>query len=337
MRSPKPSTALARRAGLALLLFLLPTLARADAARPGPLAASTAFVYLPVIFKDLCSPAVPTSTDWLAYVNYYRALACLPPVTENAAFSDGDRKHAQYMVKNDFIGHYEEPSLPYYTPEGDAAARNSNVMVSSDVNAADPYALELWMRGPFHAVGILDPKLQQVGFGSYREADGDWQMAAALDVLRGLGSVPGSVTFPVKWPADGQAVNLKSFNGYETPDPLTSCPGYTAPSGLPIILQLGVGNTDPSNTSGSITQGVTTLPSCLFDETNYANPDLTLQNLGRAVLATRDAIVLVPRNSLTPGATYTVSITSRSQTHVWSFAVSPSATALEAEPEALIR
>jgi len=39
--------------------------------------------------------------DWLSYVNYYRALGELPPVTENPTWSDGCWKHARYMVKND--------------------------------------------------------------------------------------------------------------------------------------------------------------------------------------------------------------------------------------------
>lgn len=329
--------------GLALLSFSFSTFVHADAA-PGPSAAAvTPVVYLPLIMKNFCQPALPPPGDWLAYVNYYRTLACLPAVTENAAYSDGDRKHAKYMVKEDFIGHTESPISQYYTPEGAAAAAASNVMVTSDVNATDNYAIDLWMRGPFHAVGIIDPKLQEAGFGSYREADGFWQMAAALNVISGLGgSPPASVTYPVMWPANGLTVNLGSYTGFESPDPLASCPGYTAPSGLPIILQLGAGNAiafgGPSPvTQYSLMEGAAPRESCEFDENNYQNSDSNSQNLGRAVLSTRDAIVIVPRLPLTPGATYTVSVTANSQVYTWSFAVSVSATALEVAPEALIR
>jgi hypothetical protein len=295
-------------------------------------------IYLPLVMKNICAATLPPPGNWLAYVNYYRALACLPAVTENASYTDGDQKHAKYMVKNDFIGHTENPG-PYYTPEGAAAAAASNVMLTSDVTATDEYAIDLWMRGPFHAVGILDPKLQQTGFGSYRESIGLYHMAAALNVLGGLGSgAPASVTFPVKWPGDGMTVNLLSFDGYESPDPRTSCTGYgSAQTGLPIILQLGVGNTDPSGTTGTFKRAGTTLPSCVFDETSYTNSDVSLQSLGRAVLSTRDAIVLIPQASLTRGETYTVSITTNGQTYTWSFTVSLSATALETAPEAVIR
>ena len=74
-------------------------------------------------------------------------------------------------------------------------------------------ALELWLQGPFHAVGMLDPELQQVGFGSYRET----RMAAALDVLRGKAAVPGSVAFPIRWPGSGATVGFASFGGGESP------------------------------------------------------------------------------------------------------------------------
>ena len=331
--------------GLALLLFSFSSFVHADAAPNLSAAAVTPTVamYLPLVSKNICGAVMPAPGDWLAYVNFYRALACLPSVTENASYTYGDQQHACYMVKNDFIGHTETAGYPCYTPEGAAAAAASNVMVTSDVNATDNYAIDLWMRGPFHAVGIIDPKLQQVGFGSYREADGGWQMAAALNVISGLGSSPpASVTYPVMWPADGLTVNLRSYTGSESPDPLASCAGYTAPSGLPIILQLGAGNAvafgGPSPvTQFSLTEGATPRESCEFDENNYQNPDSNSQNLGRAVLSTRDAIVIVPRNPLTPGATFTVSVTANSQVYTWSFTVSVSATALEVEPEAIIR
>ena len=331
--------------GLALLLFSFSTFVHADAA-PNLSAAAvtpTSAVYLPLVMKNFCQAALPPPGDWLAYVNYYRALACLPAVVENAAYSDGDRKHAKYMVKNDLFGHSESPLFLYYTPEGAAAAAVSNIMASQDVNATDNYAIDLWMRGPFHAVGIIDPKLQEAGFGSYREADGGWQMAAALNVISGLGSSPpASVTYPVMWPAKGLTVNLRSYTGFESPDPLASCLGYAAPSGLPIILQLGAGNAIafgglPPVTQFSLMEGATPRESCEFDENNYQNSDASLQSLGRAVLSTRDAIVIVPRLPLTPGGTYTVSVTANSQVYTWSFAVSVAATALEVAPEALIR
>ncbi len=180
------------------------------------------------------------------------------------------------------------------------------------------------MTAPFHAVGMLDPELLKAGYGSYREADGGFQMGATLDVLRGLGAIPSGVTFPIMWPANGKTTQLRAYTGGEMPDPLTSCAGYTAPAGLPIILQLGSGSLTPMVTASSFSQAGTLLQQCVFSEATYANPNLSDQNLGRGVLNSRDAIVLIPRMPLTPGATYSVSITANSKTYRWSFTLSSS-------------
>ena len=172
----------------------------------------------------------------------------------------------------------------------------------------------------FHAVGILDPGLRQVGYGAYRESDDRLQMAAGLDVIRGLGSVPAGVSFPIKWPGDGMTVPLRQHNG-ETPSPLTSCPGYATPSGLPVLLIFGGGGPAPVVTGHSFAQDGTALEHCVFDGTTYVNPDAYLQGLGRSILRGRNAIALVPRAPLTPGASYTASITVNGIAHQWTFSV----------------
>jgi uncharacterized protein YkwD len=320
----------------------------------GSLADSTPQAYLPVMLKlstpspdvtqiatapttTFCPTATPTSTlgptatptataiateDWLGYVNWLRSLGGLPAVHENTDWSHGDMLHARYMVKNDYIGHDEDPANFWYTPEGDEAAASSNVMVSGYVNTTDIYAIDLWMRGPFHGVGIIDPALTETAYGSYREDDGGYAMGAALDVIRGLGSIPVTITFPIMWPINGGNMPYTTFDGYEAPDPLTSCSGYTTPSGPPIYLQIGNGNQVPNVTSYSFRQGSTNLESCEFDETNYTNPNSSYQSLGRSVLNMRDAIVIMPRDYLTYDLTYTVLITNSGTTYTWSFTVS---------------
>jgi len=221
-------------------------------------------------------------------------------------------------VKNDVLKHSEEPNNPWYTPEGLAAAQSGNLMASSDIEASDRYAVDAWMQAPFHAVGILDPALIKVGFGSYREADGGLQMGATLDILRGLGEIPQAVRYPVMWPTNGATVPIGDHWG-EYPDPLTSCPGYRSPSGLPVILQVGSGNLAPVVGSHTFLQGKTPLDHCVFTESTYTNPDKAAQELGRAILDQRDAIVLISREPFIPGASYTVSIEVSGQTYSWSF------------------
>jgi hypothetical protein len=247
-------------------------------------------------------------------------MAYLPPVREEPGWSNGGQSHSRYTVKNDILMHNEVAGNPWYTPEGLAAAQSGNLMGSYDLNASDRHAIDSWMQAPFHALGILDPALEKVGFGSYREADGGIQMGATLDVLRGLGPVSPSVAYPIMWPGNGATVPLVKFYS-ETPSPLTSCPGYTSPAGLPITLQIGPGQLSPVVTDYAITQNGTRLESCVFTESTYANPDGNSQNLGRSILNERDAVVLIPRSPLTPGAAYTVSMTVSGQSYTWSFTV----------------
>jgi uncharacterized protein YkwD len=279
--------------------------------------ALTSYSYLPIVFKAP-STASPPPAHWLDAVNYYRQMAKLPAVSENTTYSSGDWYHARYMVKNDYLGHSEDPANPWYTPEGAQAAANSNAMVSSNVNATDLYAINLWMSGPFHALGILDPELHEAGFGSYREPIGTWRMGAALDVIRGLGGLPPTVSFPIYFPGDGTFTPLLSHSG-ETPSPLTSCPGYTEPSGPPIMLQIGDGSQTQNVTATSFKENGVARAHCTFDETDYTNSNSSYQSLGRNILNMRDAIVIMPRAPLVPGAQYTVSITVNGSTYTWAF------------------
>lgn len=320
---------------LGLLLAGLLALSLAPAGRPAapaqPLGTPSPQAYMPMIFRP--PPPTPTSTpppvlppasgDWRAYLGYYRALARLPGLSENTGWSDGAYKHARYMVKNQTAASGETPGNPWYTGEGAAAGPNSLLQLQGDGSLSDRQALDQWMQWPFHALDILDPALGSTGFGSYRENVGTFDMAAALDVRRGLGSVPGGLPFPLKWPDHNTTVYLTRYDGFEQPDPLTSCPGFGlgVGSGLPVILQLGPGDQTPDVTAHSFKRGATALEHCVFDETTYTNSNPTLQALGRASLNARDAIVLIPKLALVAGNSYTVSITANGQVTTWTFNV----------------
>ncbi|MCC7358895.1 MAG: hypothetical protein IT317_05430 [Anaerolineales bacterium] len=287
--------------------------------------------YLPVMLKPP-SPT-PTSTpppvtppaggDWRAYLGYYRALSRLPGISENLGWSDGAFKHARYMVENQTASGSEIPDAPYYSSEGAAAGANSLLQLQGSLSLTDRQALDQWMQWPFHALDVLDPALGSTGFGSYRRDAGSFDMAAALDVRRGLGSVPGGTAYPLKWPDHNTTVYLTRYDGAEQPDPLTSCPGFPLGfgSGLPVIVQIGPGDQTPVVTAHNFRRGATELEHCVFDETNYANSNPGLQAQGRASLDARDAIVLIPKAELEAGNSYTVSITVNGQIISWTFNV----------------
>jgi hypothetical protein len=275
-------------------------------------------IHLPLLLNEFQPPS--SLPGWLSYVNYYRATAGLPPVSEKPEWSAGNRNHALYMVRNDVIEHDEDPGNSWYTPEGRAAAQNSNLITSFDIQATDEWAIDGFMQAPFHALGVIDPRLLQVGYGSYREADGQFEMAAGLDVIRGRSFV-GQAPYPIFWPGNGVSVPIYSYWG-EHPDPLSSCPGYSAPSGLPIILQLGPGTLTPVVSASSFSSNGQFLEHCVFDETSYRNGDPSQQNLGRNILNARDAVILIPRLPLDPGSTYSASIAADGQVYHWSFSIS---------------
>jgi hypothetical protein len=266
------------------------------------------------------STPMPQSANWLAILNGYRTSSQLPPLTENTSWSEGCWLHARYMVKNDVAEHRENTGSPWYTPAGSEAAENSNIYASTSLTVSDATIVDTWMTAVFHAVSILDPRLQRTAFGSFREAGSGYRSAAVLDILRGRGDLPPKISFPILWPGSQAVVPLRFF-WLESPSPLTSCPGYAAPSGLPIIAQMGAGDRTPHVTAHSFSQDGVPLEHCVFDETTYSNPDVAQQNLGRLVLAARDAVVLLPRAPLRPGESYTVSLTVDGQTYAWSFTV----------------
>jgi len=258
-----------------------------------------------------------TGIGWLDHLNDRRARANLPPVSNNPEWTEGCELHSRYMVKNDYIGHSEDSSNQWYSEAGALAASKGNVAVHSDINNPDENFIDGWMEGPFHAIGIIDPRLLQAAYGVYREQTGMYRSAATLDVMRGQGAIPETVSYPIMFPAEGQVMPIKAFTGYETPDPLTSCPGYTAPTGPPLMIQFAQ---DPVVSSYSVSKDGMTLEACSFDETNYTNSNGSMQRLGRQVLGSRNAVVIMPKEPLTDG-TYTVSITTNGETHTWSFLV----------------
>jgi len=269
-------------------------------------------------------PALPTSGpvhlvttpaasgSWLTRLNAWRANAGLSALTENTTWSQGDYNHAVYMVKNDLVTHYETVGTPYYTTAGDIAAQNSNIQVSSTTSTTDDQAIDWWMQAPFHAMGMMDPRLTTTGFGSYREVKSGWQEGGALDVLRGNSFTGGQ--YPVYFPGNGTTEPLTTYNGGEFPDPLQACPGYSAPTGLPVFVQVG-GNvaTTALPVYSFLANGVN-ISACVIDSNNPA--------VGSS-LAYRGGVIVVPRAPLQAGVNYTVALTVNGLPYTWSFSVGP--------------
>lgn len=259
---------------------------------------------------------------WLIYLNYFRNLAGLPDLEENQDYSFGGSSHSRYMVNTGQLTHFEREESEWFSNEGDTAARKSNLAASQVATAPDEWAIEYWISAPFHLVPIIDPELQEVGFGTYRSAGNTYNMTAALDVLRGARRSSSPVTYPIVFPEDGGETWVIRHSLFEYPNPKSSCPGYPNypdPVGAPIVVQIGNGQEKPRVSAHSITVNGIEIPHCIFDETNYVSPDETQQRVGRLILDARDAIVLMPRYPLVPGTRYDVRVVVNGQTIEWSF------------------
>ena len=157
-------------------------------------AALTVMIVLPMIVVVSPAQAIPTpplraqASSWLDAVNLYRQRSGLAPVTENTAWSAGIRNHLTYLEQAyPYVDHQsgpyasahtEDPASSYYTSDGAAAGRSSDLTFYS---SSDLDALAVWMKAPLHAIGLLRPGLQQVGFA--RDPVSGY---AGLDVIRGL-------------------------------------------------------------------------------------------------------------------------------------------------------
>jgi Cysteine-rich secretory protein family len=258
------------------------------------------------------SPAfIPATADWLTTVNYFRAMSGLGSVVEDPSMSAGAYSHSCYMLNNG-ISHDETPGLPGYTPEGDVAGNSGNVAVSSAINTSARSHIELWMSGPFHAIGIIRPNLQSTGFGKCDSASTPtWHSGATLDVIRGLGSAPRPAT-PILFPGDGTTTNLDRFV-VETPSPLTYC-NWSGPAGLPIIALMPEA---ANNASGSLIGPNGPIEVCVLSAA-------TTSGVASQILGGDNAVVIVPRTVLAPGA-YTVAANTSARNVNWTFNVDPAA------------
>lgn len=247
-------------------------------------------------------------------------MAKLSPLSDRQAYTLGSQLHSRYMVVNDKpVAHSQDKNNSLYDPAGDQAAKNGNLFATGQIEADYLWSINFWVSAPFHLVGILNPNLDEVGYGDYNEEVGNTNMAGVLDI-RSDEDEPGQpVEYPIFFPGDGSETWVVRHSLFEWPDPVESCPGFSRPMGAPIVLQLGEGSLTPNVTSHRFARGDQPLESCLFDETSYRNSDAFAQSTGRKILDEQDAIVIIPRDPLPINETYTVQVVVDDQNYTWSF------------------
>lgn len=273
------------------------------------------------------APAAPAEAGpaWQERLNVFRSLAGLLGVNDAAPWSAGAAAHARYVALSGQVSRDEDPTSPYHSAEGAAAAQAALVLADAKADRAPESAIDEWTANAFDTVRLMDPRLTAVGFGSFAQADAARPFAAVLDVERGRQpSLPPGARYPVRYPAPNQLVEVVRYqwtSGSASPNPLTGCPGASpgAASGPAVVLLLGDGARRPQVTAHAFTANDRPAAYCVFTEDSYANPDPGLQTAGRDILAGRDAVVLIPIDPLKFGRTYAVSLTVDGTSYAWSF------------------
>jgi uncharacterized protein YkwD len=297
--------------------------ARQGRSKPRPATFIAALIALAVIATVSVAVGLPEpapaqagtvdDNDWLGIVNYYRSESDVPPVAPNGGWSSGATAHSCWMLQNG-IGHDESPGTPGYTVGGDETGNNSNVAVSTSAVASARQHIELWLAGPFHAIGILRPNLTQSGFGTCTNpATSPWKSAATLDVARGVNPSSPKPATPTLFPGNGTTIGLDRFVA-ESPDPRTFCGWSGRTVGLPVIAMM------PDNVttaSASLTGPNGPIPTCVLTKSNT-------NGIAASILGGDNAVVVVPAAPLTTGK-HTASVNSNGGAANWSFFVGPGA------------
>lgn len=299
-----------------------------------------------------------------ARVNYYRAMAKLPPIVEDGAISAGALNHARYLVKNGIAGgdivldksqirmatpqdafRWEEKNRPFYTDSGASAGRDAVVITTQEISISGAEFIDRLMTMPFRGLTLIVPQFSVAGLGAYCDP-GECaivipyrfalEKSVRIALYEGpssdrmwnpsLGLIPletGRLRSPVEFPPNGANVNLQSYAGDDYPDPLTACPGYKAPTGAPISLQLGQGYGPYGSlevSSNTVTRDDVPIDTCLITASSYVGRDAQQTEIGKAGLARFGAAVLLPRDPLAPGH-YKVALTEADTLYQWSFTI----------------
>ncbi len=275
-----------------------------------PTILATSFVAATLTTIGIAAPAAAVADDdWLGIVNTYRAMSGLDPVGADGTWSAQAQAHSCYMLLNG-ISHDETPGRAGYTAGGDTAGNSGNVAVSSSVNASARNHIDLWMTGPFHAIGILRHNLRSSGFGLCANADTPtpWHSAGTLDVIRGIDGTPRPAT-PILFPGDGAVTPLHSFIT-ESPNPLTMC-GWSGSAGLPLIAMFP---NEVNAASATLTGPSGPIETCVLSQGNVSD------GTARAILGGDNAVVVVPRTPLADGS-YNAAVQSDGGAVSWTFTV----------------
>lgn len=231
--------------------------------------------------------------------NRVRESAGLAPCAWSFELSYGCTMHARYLGKSGYNSfktleeyHSEDPKNPYYSKEGDTAARRSDVS-----SFGIERSIQLWLDTLYHRIPMLHPGLKTIGTGMWDESV-DTTTPSCLDLHGGLEDVPSKDPVHVVYPAaDQTGVEPRFAPAGEKPKPV---PGEDERKfGYPVTLTFYTHH-KITKAQAKLTAGGQEVACHVSTPEKPTNPDAR---------ALSNTICLLPKQPLAAQTRYTVSIT----------------------------
>jgi hypothetical protein len=244
----------------------------------------------------------PDAASVVERMNAHRKAAGLEAVALDPALSKGCAAHAEYLVKNaghpstEGLGlHAEDPKLPGYTKEGERAGKAAVIFLGR----GGPEAVEGWIGSLLHRIPLLQSRLRKIGYGS--APGGPAKVTVVLDATNGMGV--GKEAPVVIYPGDGQKEVPTAFCP-EIPDPIPESPDKKA--GYPITAIFS---------EGALVKDV----KASLKDASGGDVAFWLSSPEKPAAADyqRNTVGLIPKETLRPTSTYTVSISARVTGKAW--------------------
>src|SRR5712692_10303165 len=236
------------------------------------------------------SPA-PTSlandaVEMLRVHNDLRAMVGAPAVRADERVAIAAQRHAEYLARNDALGHDETPGAPGFSGvfvRDRLAAQGYTDTTASEVATSFSSGTEgvrsLWVL-PYHRLGLMHPHAIVAGWG-HAEISGR-RITVGVIVYDFTAPAPDRV----RAPAPAQRV-AGTYSGEEVPDVLPA--GASRPVGYPIIVVFSSAREVDLRSAR---------------KTQVGGPDFAYHVVPQ--LYERDYVAIIPTSPLVPGARYHV-------------------------------
>ncbi len=275
--------------------------------------------------------------------NYWRAQAKLQPVkAEPSALAAG---HARYLVENRISSPHdafiEDPAKPWYQPQFAWGPVNNLILLTDRIPQDGRTVVDTWLTDPYTALNLLGTEANRAGYGSYCKG-GKCALVIQIyyDPSAAVPHSPAQKVFPFEFPPAGAVLpaTMTAYWGKQSDPPLplgpaslsirflANCPGYTLPTGPAIIFEIGpetLSDHIPLINGDSLMRGSQPVDHCLVNWWNYDNSHGRLGYLVRRLMGIYQTVILVPRQPLRAGASYTAHITVDDKQYQWTFSTEP--------------